>query len=85
MTLRRGRSEVQSLIFNKDDFTRDEAKRWALEHGYKAPKVDEKENTWRIRQWLPEKCPDIPGMKSPYRTISLTRGVQAALCIKKKR
>lgn len=46
-------TEVQTLIFRKDIFARvDEAKVWLRRNGFKVPKVDETEDSWRFRQRL---------------------------------
>ncbi len=65
---------VQSLIFDKDMFTEDKAKQWALDHGFKADKVDATEDSYRLRQREPEEFdPDS------FRTIAITEGVQAVV------
>jgi len=50
-----GGSEVQTLIFQKGTFTKSQAKRWAIDHGYKASKVDEEPDAWRLRQHPPSR------------------------------
>jgi HK97 family phage portal protein len=72
-------TSVQSLIFAKKVFKAAEsAQKWAKEHGFKFEKVDETENSWRLRQFEPAKC-----RQGSFRTISLARGVNAAICRKK--
>lgn len=44
---------IQTLIFKKDKFSKQEAILWAKNHDYIASKVDEKPHTWRIRQTKP--------------------------------
>lgn len=68
-------SEVQTLIFNKADFTKGEAKDWASDHEYSSGSVEETDDSFRIRQRAPEGCDE-------FRTIELTDGVKAVLCIK---
>ena len=51
-----GGSIVQSLLFGRDLWTEEEARAWALEHGFVAPFVDVKPNTIRIRQVNPAAC-----------------------------
>lgn len=46
---------IQSLIFPKDKFNRQEAKDWLKNHGFLYGKVDEKEATIRFRQLDPSK------------------------------
>jgi len=70
---RRDGSVVQTLIFDKKVFpTRQSATRWAREHDFRADKVDETENSWRLRQ-------RDPGDFVRFRTIQMTRGVQAVI------
>lgn len=70
---RRDGSQVQTLIFDKKVFpTRQSATRWAREHDFRADKVDETENSWRLRQ-------REPGDFVRFRTIRMTRGVQAVI------
>ena len=64
--------KVQSLIFAKDTFSRGQAVRWAKGHGFKADKVDEKANTWRIRQ-------RDPGEFETFRTITFKPGLKAVV------
>lgn len=71
---------VQTLIFNKDKFSESKAKDWAKEHDFKYGKVDEKENTFRLRQMNPSNL-----KKDSFRTIELTSGVEAVIgCPAKK-
>jgi len=66
---------VQTLIFSKEVFeTAESAKDWAKERDYKSDKVDETEDSWRLRQ-------RDPGDFDPesFRTITLTKGVQAVV------
>ena len=65
-------TEVQTLIFSKDNFTEKSAKDWAKKHDFKYGYVDEKENTYRIRQQEPS---DFENM----RTIEMTEGVKAVI------
>lgn len=65
-------TEVQTLIFSKDNFTEKSAKDWAKSHDFKYGYVDEKENTYRIRQQEPS---DFENM----RTIEMTDGVKAVI------
>lgn len=68
----RGSTEVQTLIFDRSEFTVAEAKRWAKDNGFKHSKVDVKPNTIRIRQHTPR------GYRV-FRTKRLTGGVQAVV------
>lgn len=74
------RTQVQTLLLSKDRFrSPQDAKQWATEHKFRASKVDEKENTYRLRQ-------HAPGLYGPdtFRTIELTDGVQAVIGKRKK-
>lgn len=65
--------QMQALIFSKDMFkSSEEAKRWAADHGFKDSKVDETENSYRLRQ-------RNPGAFKTMRTISLTNGVKGVV------
>lgn len=68
-------TEIQTLIFDKEQFTKQQAVDWAKEHDFSASKVDEKETTWRIRQFNPDQC-----QRDTFRTISITDGVQGVIC-----
>jgi hypothetical protein len=70
---------VQSLIFDKDYFTKSQAKRWAAQNEFVSTGVDTKENTYRIRQHDPSDF-----ARGTFRTISLTDGVQAVIGMPKK-
>ncbi len=66
--------QVQSLIFSKEHFTRDEALAWAKEHDFKAGKVHKTENSYRLRQFDPGAC-------ESFRSKRLTTGVTAVICL----
>lgn len=70
---------VQSLIFDKDYFTKSQAKRWAAQNEFVSTGVDTKENTYRIRQYDP-----LLFARGTFRTIELTEGVQAVIGMPKK-
>jgi len=66
---------VQSLIFSKDKFdSAANAKKWATDHDFRADKVDETEDSFRLRQRDPgDFRPDS------FRTIKLADGVSAVI------
>lgn len=64
--------KVQSLIFSKKRFDRDSAVKWAKSHGFQAAKVDEKTNTFRIRQRNPSEF-------ETFRTITFKPGLKAVV------
>lgn len=69
------RSEVQSLLFDRDLFTPAKAKAWAKAHGYKASDLDTTDRYYRLRQF------DANG--HPCRTITFNAesGVKAIVCM----
>jgi len=71
------KKEVQSLVFNKDKFTKEEALKWAKEHNFSAAKLDEKKNTLRIRQFNASKC-----APNTFETFieEFPDGIQAVAC-----
>jgi hypothetical protein len=71
---RRPPLETQSLVFDKERFSRAEAVAWAREHDYKADKVDETEESWRLRQRDPGDF-----VEDSFRTVELDDGVQAVM------
>ena len=64
--------KVQTLIFSKDKFSRKSATKRAALHGFKSGKVDEKENTYRLRQ-------KSPGQFDTFRTITFKPGIKAVV------
>ena len=72
-------TEIQTLIFDKDKFDKKSAKEWAKKHDFKYGFVDEKEETLRIRQQNPSSF-----RKDTFRTIDITKGVQAVIACPKK-
>lgn len=64
-------SQLQTLIFDKNNWTLRRSKEWLRKHNFKT-EVDEKENTYRFRQLNP-----IKGKK--FRTIQLTDNVQGVV------
>lgn len=72
-------TEIQTLIFGKDRFkTAAEAKLWATENGFKAPKVDETGDSFRLRQRAPRDFKE-----GTFRTIALTDEVKAVVAVPK--
>ena len=45
---------VQSIVFNKDKISLNEAIEWVVSHKDKVKKIDETETQWRFRQISPE-------------------------------
>jgi uncharacterized protein YjbI with pentapeptide repeats len=73
-------TKVQSLQFDKDLFTADEAKAWARQHGFRYGNVDLGQGNWlRLRQADPEHF-----RPSTFRVISFRDGVQAVIAVPKR-
>lgn len=71
--------DIQSLIMSKERFKDSKsAKNWAKDHGFKSNKVDETEDSFRLRQFEPNVCKN-----GSFRTFELTNGVKAVGCRKK--
>lgn len=64
--------KVQTLIFKKSRFDREAAVKWATSHNFKASKVDETENSYRLRQ-------RDPGEFETFRTITFKPGIKAVV------
>lgn len=65
-------TKIQTLIFDRDVFSRSEAIDWAKSHDFRSDKVDENENSYRLRQMDPSQF-------SRFRTIDLREGVKAVV------
>lgn len=65
---------VQSLLFDRDVFTKTDARKWVKSHGFVDLGVDEKPNTWRFRQHEPPEHE-----RDSFRTIYFRPGVQAVV------
>jgi hypothetical protein len=72
--------EVQSLIFDANEFSAREARSWASEHGFKAPATDRGPTTLRLRQKSPRSF-----VENTFRTIALRGGVNAVVASPKKK
>ncbi len=66
-------TQLQSIIFSKDDWELSEAKQWCAAHGYKDD-VDENETSYRFRQRDPADF-----ITSSFRTISLGDNISAVI------
>lgn len=73
-------TSVQTILFNKKAFSKDEAKKWLNEHDYKFSKVDEKPKVWRFRQEKPSAF-----RPNSFRTIKFSPEVSAIIGCKKKK
>jgi hypothetical protein len=72
--------QVQSLIFDSNQFSAREARSWASEHGFKAPATDRGPTTLRLRQKSPRSFDE-----NTFRTIALRGGVNAVVASPKKK
>lgn len=73
-------TEIQTLILDKDVFPkRSDATKWARDHDFRADKVDENENSFRLRQRNPGDF-----QEGSFRTIELANGVKAVIGKPKK-
>jgi hypothetical protein len=73
-------TQVQTLIFDREKFTRTRSKAWAKKHEFKFGKIDETEDYFRIRQQNPDKMDE-----NSFRTIEFGEGITAVIgCPKKK-
>ena len=71
----RPQAVVQTLIFSKEKFeTAEAAKAWAKAHDFRSDKVDETDESWRLRQRDPGDF-----QEGSFRTITLTEGVKAVI------
>lgn len=65
---------VQTLIFSKSGFKEADAVTWAQEHSFKVEKVDETDDSYRIRQQDPALF-----IEDSFKTVALTDGVSAIM------
>jgi len=71
-----GSGEIQSIVFNKDKWTKQKAIKWLKKHGHEGLECDEKENTLRFRQIEPNK-------NYNYITKSLPNEIELIIAYKK--
>jgi hypothetical protein len=67
-------TEVQSLIFDKAKYTREQVVAWVESHGFEHTKLDETEQSYRVRQREPGDF-ELGG----FRTIDLRTGIAAVI------
>ena len=76
----RASTKVQTVLCAKTKFRSvDEARTWITSHGFKDGGVDETPDFFRFRQFSPDQC------AGPEKTITLTAGVKAVICVPKGR
>ena len=71
-------TSIQVIIFSKQKFTTDQAQEWCKENNYKFDKLEETENTYRIRQELASAF-----RKNSLRTFTLEGGIKSIIGTKK--
>jgi hypothetical protein len=77
--LEKAGTEPQSIIFPKDKYTVEEARKWLKNHGKSHGKVDTTDNYHRFRQFDPSECSTTP------KTISFGgSGIKAVICTRGK-
>lgn len=69
-------TEIQTILFSRDDFTVNSAKKWLRENDFKAVKVDTTANYHRFRQKDPKKFKN-----DSFRTIKIADGIKAVIGI----
>lgn len=62
------KTHTQSVLFSKDKFSKAQAKKWLKDNGLKADGLDEKDKTYRFRQFDPQD-------KFRYRNKTISPGV----------
>jgi len=65
-------TDVQSLLFERPQWTASAAKKWATSHGYQAKKVHETDRYVRLRQFAPRRG-------HQKRTIIFGKGIHAVV------
>lgn len=78
LTRRIKATEIQTLIFSKEKFNREQAVKWAKDHDFKSDSVDETSTSFRLRQKEPSDFQD-----GSFRTIDITDGVKAVIGVPK--
>lgn len=65
---------VQTLVFNKSVFTKDQACKWATDQEFKADTVTEDDESYGLRQ-----CDPSLFEENSFNTVEITKGVQAVI------
>ena len=65
---------LQTILFDKDKFSKLQAKSWAKSHGKKYGTVLQSKNYWRVRQ-----KPSTSFIKNSIKTITFTDGIKATV------
>lgn len=75
--VRQGRRKVQTAVFSKENWSREDAEKWLENHDLKHDKVDENDDSFRFRQFPPSECDE-----DSIQTITddLPEGVSLVTC-----
>ena len=73
--VKRLRSSVQSIIFDRNKFNITKAKKWLKDNDYRSTKVDKTKKFLRFRQRSPV------GFKK-FRTLNIGKGIKLILSLK---
>lgn len=76
--MKRDPTTIQTLIFDRSKFTALAARAWAKGHGFENAKIDETEDSYRLRQIDPDAFD-----ASTFRTIELRPGVKAVVGVRR--
>jgi len=69
-------TRVQTIMLARESFTQGQAVQWAVNHGFRATKLDVTDNYYRLRQADPSTFDP-----STFRTITLRTGVKAVVAV----
>jgi len=69
---------VQSVMFDRNKWTRIKARKWLDSNGYRTGKVDSTENYLRYRQKDPKNA-----CRGIFRLVEFGKGIKATLCCRK--
>ena len=72
--------KIQSVLFDKNKISLEDASKWIIEHKYKIKKVDETKNLYRFRQ-IPPTTLKKQGY-NVYRNLSITPIITLVLAYK---
>jgi HK97 family phage prohead protease len=71
-------TEIQTIIFEKESFSKEDAIKWLKDHDFKYDDIVEKDTTFHFRQQDPELFDP-----ESFRTIEITKGIKAIIGKKK--
>jgi hypothetical protein len=74
--------KVQSIVFDKTNFTLEKAANWVVANNFKIKKVDSTKNTFRFRQFPPNQLRKEGYAK--YKTVPITSDINFIIAFKEK-